>query len=140
MLANQHDTETQNCQLTAPHHMANEKGGGKDEVIPIPLKTKASSHIAAPLLRLIPLRVRMSDTAQTQPWRPPGRGSGRVMSPGGGGGGWREAEPPAPKPKCSAPAKQCGAPRIILIGKIPRETRRVVPIKNYKTFRAEHHI
>ena len=35
--------------------------------------------------------VRMSDTARSQPWRPPGRGSGRAKS---GGGGWREAEPP----------------------------------------------
>ena len=38
---------------------------------------------------------------------------------------------------CSAPAKKCGAPKIIiLIGRIPRETRKVVPIKNYKTSRA----
>ena len=46
----------------------------------------ASLHIAAHQLRLIPLRVRMSDTVETQPWRPPGRGSGRVMSGGGAGG------------------------------------------------------
>ena len=86
----------------------------------------ASSHIARPLLRPIPLRVRMSDTAHSQPWRPPGRGSGRAKS---GGEGWREAKSPAPKPKCSAPAKQCGAPKIIHVGKIPRETWRVVPIR-----------
>ena len=37
---------------------------------------------------------------------------------------------------CSAPAKQCDAPKIILLGKIPRETRRVVPIRKLQTFRA----
>ena len=38
---------------------------------------------------------------------------------------------------CSAPTKQCDVPKIIHVGRIPRETRRVVPIKNYRTFRAE---
>ena len=42
MLVNQHDTETQNCQFIAPHHMANEKGGGgEDEVIPIPVQNQS---------------------------------------------------------------------------------------------------
>ena len=43
----------------------------------------ASSSFAAPPLRPIPLRVRMSDTAHSQPWTPPGRGSDRAKSGGG---------------------------------------------------------
>ena len=55
-----------------------------------------------PLLRA-PLRVagpyvRMSDTARSQPWRPPGRGSDRAKS--GGGGAGRKLSRPRFETKC----------------------------------------
>ena len=137
MLANQHDVETQHCQLTALHHMANEKGNRERRGNPNPLQsqsflTQCSASAASDSASCPHVGHGLNSTLEAPR---EGLRQGYV-----GGGGWREAEPPASKPKCSAPAMQRDAPKIILLGRIPREIQRVVPIKNYKTFRASQRI
>ena len=94
MLANQHNTETQKCQLTAPHHMANEKGRGKrrGNTNP-PLKPK----LPHTLQRLHCVRFHFVSACWT--WAKLNLGSPKEgLRQGDVRGGWREAEPPAPKP------------------------------------------
>ena len=67
--------------------MANEKGGWKDEVIPVPSKTKVSLHIAAPSLRLIPASCPHVGHGSNSTLEAPKEGLGRAMSGGGGPGG-----------------------------------------------------
>ena len=69
------------CLTSSPHSLGLSSSPGSG----------GCSRLRAPL-RCAGPHVCMSDTARSQPWRPPGGGSDRAKS---GGGGWTEAEPPA---------------------------------------------